>query len=215
MTVLDISVALKALDAGMHIYPGDAPFHTYPEKTLHKDGVQLSHLELGSHNGTHIDVPSHFIEGGAPTEAGSLDALVGPAWVADCTGIDEGKGITVEALEALPWDGRPERILLKTKNSSLWQRDYFQPRFVYLEPEAGKWLVERGAHSVGIDYLSIEKFGSKSPDTHLALLGAGIVIIEGLDLSAIEGNKAYTLACLPLKIPGLDGAPARAVLLSD
>jgi arylformamidase len=198
----------------MHIYPGDTPFFVYQEKTLHKDGLNLSRLEMGSHNGTHIDAPYHFIADGAPTEALPLDALVGPAWVADCTDVTPGKGITVEKLEALPWDGRPERVLFKTQNSDLWKRDYFQQtRYVFLTPEAAQWLAERGVRCVGIDYLSIEKFGAKSPDAHLALLKAGAIVIEGLDLSDAGGNRAYTLACLPLKIPGIDGAPARAVLI--
>ena len=138
---------------------------------------------------------------------------MGPVWVADCTGVTEGEGITVGVLEELPWEGQPERVLLKTRNSALWQRDYFQPRYVFLAPEAGRWLVGRGVRSVGIDYLSIEKFGRPAPEAHLALLSAGVVIMEGLDLSEVEGNRTYTLACLPLRVLGIDGAPARAVLI--
>ena len=213
MAILDISVPLKALTQGMHIYPGDTPFFVSSEKTLHKDGVNLSRLEMGSHNGTHVDAPAHFIPEGATTEAIALEALVGPVWVADCTGVTEGEGITVGVLEELPWEGQPERVLLKTRNSALWQRDYFQPRYVFLAPEAGRWLVGRGVRSVGIDYLSIEKFGRPAPEAHLALLSAGVVIMEGLDLSEVEGNRTYTLACLPLRVLGIDGAPARAVLI--
>ena len=90
-----------------------------------------------------------------------------------------------------------ERLLLKTRNSALWGRDYFQPRFVFLTPEAAHWLVEKGIKSVGIDYLSIEKFGGDGPKTHLAILGANGVIMEGLDLSEAEGGREYTLASSP------------------
>ena len=160
-------------------------------------------------------MPAHFIEGGAETETLPLELLVGPAWVADLTAVSEGMGITIEHLEAAMPESPVERLLLKTRNSALWGRDYFQPRFVFLTPEAAHWLVEKGIKSVGIDYLSIEKFGGDGPKTHLAILGANGVIMEGLDLSEAEGGREYTLAFLPLKAPNLDGAPARAILISD
>ena len=215
MRVIDISVPLKTLKEGMHVYPGDAPYFASTEKTIHKDRMRLSRIEIGSHNGTHIDVPAHYIEGGAETETLPLEMLVGPAWVADLTGLTMGTGITVEHLEAAMPDTPVERLLLKTRNSVLWTRDYFQPRFVFLTPEAAEWLVEKGVRSVGIDYLSIERFGSDGPKTHLAILGANGVIMEGLDLTNVEAGREYTLAFLPLKTPGLDGAPARAVLIAD
>lgn len=215
MRVIDISVPLKSLKEGMHVYPGDAPYFASTEKTIHKDGMRLSRIEIGSHNGTHITVPAHYIEGGAETETLPLEMLVGPAWVADLTGLTMGTGITVEDLEAAMPETPVERLLLKTRNSALWTRDYFQPRFVFLTPEAAEWLVERGVRSVGIDYLSIERFGGDGPRTHLAILGANGVIMEGLDLTHVEPGREYTLAFLPLKAPGLDGAPARAVLITD
>ena len=215
MRVIDISVPLKSLKMGMHVYPGDTPYFARTEKTIHKDGMRLSRLELGSHNGTHLDAPAHYIEGGAETETLPIELLVGPAWVADLTAVSEGMGITIEHLEAVMPESPVERLLLKTRNSALWSRDYFQPRFVFLTPEAAQWLVEKGIKSVGIDYLSIEKFGGDGPKTHLAILGVNGVIMEGLDLSEAEGGREYTLAFLPLKAPGLDGAPARAILISN
>lgn len=215
MRVIDISVPLKSLKDGMHVYPGDAPYFASTEKTIHKDSMRLSRIEIGSHNGTHITVPARHIEGGAETETLPLEMLVGPAWVADLTGLTMGTGITVEHLEAAMPDTPVERLLLKTRNSVLWTRDYFQPRFVFLTPEAAEWLVEKGVRSVGIDYLSIERFGSEGPRAHLAILGANGVIMEGLDLTNVEAGREYTLAFLPLKTPGLDGAPARAVLIAD
>ena len=215
MRVIDISIALKPLKDGMHVYPGDAPFFSSPEKSIHSDGMRLSRLELGTHNGTHIDVPAHFIEGGAETETMPLALTVGPAWVADLTGVPEGTGITVEYLEALNLEGAPERVLLKTSNSDLWTRNYFQSRYVFLTPEGAEWLVARGARAIGFDYLSIEKYGQSTPEAHLAILGAGGLVLEGLNLSAVEGDRSYLLAFLPLNVPGLDGAPARAVLIDE
>ena len=215
MTLYDISVALRPPTQGTHVYPGDTPFSASQVRSLHADGVNLSRLELGSHNGTHIDAPAHLIEDAAATEGFPLGRLVGPAWVADCTDVAEGEAITRERLEALTIEGTPERILFKTRNSALWSRDNFQMRYVYLSPDAARALAERGVLTVGIDYLSVERYGAATKDAHLALLGAGAVIIEGLDLSAVEGDRSYDLACLPLKIAGLDGAPARAVLRGD
>ena len=215
MRVIDISVPLLPLNAGAHVYPGDVPYFASTEKTIHKDGMRLSRIEIGSRSGTHVTVPARYIEGGAETESLPLELLVGPAWVADLTGITMGMGITVEHLEeALP-EEPVERLLLKTRNSALWgSRNYFQTRFVFLTPEAAGWLVEKGIRSIGIDYLSIERFGGDSPAATLAILGANGVIMEGLDLTNVEAGREYTLAFLPLKAPGLDGAPARAVLIS-
>ena len=212
MTLYDISAPLRPPTQGTHVYPGDAPFSAAQVKTLHADGVNLSRLEMGSHNGTHIDAPAHFIEGAPGTEGFPLERLVGPAWVADCTDVEEGQAITRERLDALTMEGSPERVLFKTRNSALWSRDNFQMRYVHLSPSAAQALAERGVLTVGIDYLSIERYGAARPDAHLALLGAGAVIIEGLNLSEVDGDRSYDLTCLPLKVAGLDGAPARAVL---
>ncbi len=216
MRVIDISVPLLPLNEGTHVYPGDAPYFASTEKTIHKDGMRLSRIEIGSHNGTHVTVPARYIQGGAETETLPLEMLVGPAWVADLTGLTMGTGITVEHLEeALP-ETPVERLLLKTRNSALWiSRNYFQTRFVFLTPEAAEWLVEKGIRSIGIDYLSIERFGGDAPLATLAILNANGVIMEGLDLTNVEAGREYTLAFLPLKTPNLDGAPARAVLISD
>ena len=216
MRVIDISVPLKSLKDGMHIYPGDAPYFASTERSIHKDGVRLSRLELGSHSGTHLVTPAHLIDGGAETETVPLEMLVGRAWVADLTDLSPGSGITLENLEeAMPQEGQVERLILKTQNSALWTRDYFQPRYVFLTPEAAEWLMEKGVRTVGIDYLSVEKFGGDDPVAHRAILSAGGVILAGLDLTNVEAGKEYTLAFLPLKAAGLDGAPARAVLISD
>lgn len=215
MRIIDISVPLLPLNEGTHVYPGDVPYFANTEKTLHKDGIRLSRIELGSHNGTHVTVPARYIDGGAETETLPLEMLVGPAWVADLTGLTMGTGITVEHLGAAMPETPVERLLLKTRNSALWtSRNYFQTRFVFLTPEAAEWLVEKGIRSIGIDYLSIERFGGDGPSAQLAILNANGIIMEGLDLTNVEAAREYTLAFLPLKTPNLDGAPARAVLIS-
>ena len=215
MRVIDISVALKPLNEGMHVYPGDVPYFASTERTIHKDGRRLSRIELGSHNGTHVVAPARYIEGGAETEGLPLDMLVGPAWVADLTGLTMGAGITIEHLEAALPETPVERLLVKTRNSALWTRNYFQQRFVFLTPEAAEWLVGRGIRTVGIDYLSIERFGGQGPVAQRAILGSDGVVIQGLDLTNVEAGREYTLVFLPLKAAGLDGVPARAVLITE
>ena len=133
-----------------------------------------------------------------------------PAWVADARG---HRVITRAVLERLDIPQRALRLLLHTDNSALWDKSQeFVRDFVYLDGDAARWLVERGLRLVGNDYLSVEKFGAERPVTHLTLLGAGVVILEGLDLREVA-QGAYTLVCLPLKITGGDGAPARVVLI--
>ena len=144
-------------------------------------------------------------------EAIPLEVLVGRVWVWEYRG--EG-GIGAEALAAAGIPEGMERLLIKTSNSQLWQRPGFQAEFVYLNPEAARWLVGHGVRLVGFDYLSVEEFTAKTATTHLALLGEGVVILEGLDLSGIAEGE-FTLVCLPLKVKDGDGAPARAVLIED
>jgi arylformamidase len=176
------------------------------------DRSTVSHLSLGAHTGTHIDAPAHFIEDGGGIDGLDVEALVGPAVVA---GLERVEGtIGAEDLEASVPDGA-QRILLKTRNSGWSASDTeFLEDFVALDPSAAEWCVARGVRLVGIDYLSIEPYGSgeKGHPVHRALLEAGVAILEGLDLSGIEPGT-YTVAALPLLVPGGDGAPARVVLL--
>ena len=179
------------------MYPGD------PEVRLERvssiadgDLANLSRLDLGVHSGTHVDAPLHFVEGGASVETLPLDVLVGPCVVVD--GLDPA---------AVP--PGVERVLFKTPNGRLWERAEFSEDFVALDAEAARALVERGVRLVGIDYLSIG-----DEEAHQALLGAGMVAIEGLDLREVEPGE-YRLVCAPLKLEGAEGAPARVVLLRD
>ena len=194
MHIIDVSVPVRP---GMVTYPGD------PEVRLERvssiaDGAlaNLSRLDLGVHSGTHIDAPLHFVDGGASVEALPLDVLVGPC-------------VVVDGLDAAAVPRGAERVLFKTPNGRLWERGEFSEDFVALDGEAARALVELGVRLVGIDYLSIG-----DEEAHRALLGAGVVAIEGLDLREVDPGE-YRLVCAPLKLEGAEGAPARVLLLRD
>lgn len=170
-------------------------------------GANISRLTMGVHTGTHIDGPSHFYEGGAGADTLPLDAMVGPALVVELPGIGLGP-IDAEALSTLAIPAGTERLILKTPNSLLWEQPEFTHDFARLDGSGAEHLLSLGIRLVGIDYLSIG-----DGDAHRALLGAGVVALEGLDLRAIEPGP-YELLCLPLRLIDTDGAPAR-VLLRD
>lgn len=170
-------------------------------------GANISRLTMGVHTGTHIDGPSHFYEGGAGADTLPLDAMVGPALVVELPGIGLGP-IDAEALSTLAIPAGTERLILKTPNSLLWEQPEFTHDFARLDGSGAEHLLSLGIRLVGIDYLSIG-----DGDAHRALLGAGVVALEGLDLRAIEPGP-YELLCLPVRLIDTDGAPAR-VLLRD
>jgi arylformamidase len=204
MEIFDVSIPIRD---GMLHYAGNPPVHVTRVSLLEAgDPVNVSELDMGAHSGTHVDAPDHFLAAGAGAEALPLEALIGPADVVDATAAVTALDLlTVRDLE-LPSRGS-ERILFKTRNSQLWNRDEFSRDFVRLDGEAAAYLVERGVKLLGIDYLSIG-----DAEAHRVLLGAGVVCVEGLDLRGIEPGS-YELVCLPLKLVGSDGAPARAVLI--
>ena len=204
MDIFDISVPFRD---GMLHYAGNPPVHvTRVESIAAGDLANLSELDMGAHSGTHVDAPDHFLEGAAGAEALPLEILIGPGEVVDAGAATSVLDlVTVRNLE-LPQRGT-ERILFKTRNSQLWSRDEFTRDFVRLDGEAAVYLVERGAKLLGIDYLSIGDAAA-----HRVLLSAGVVCVEGLDLRGIEPGS-YELICLPLKLVGADGAPARTVLI--
>jgi arylformamidase len=205
--IIDISVPNGPTQ---HVYPGDPPPRVEQAKAIRAGDVcNVSLLTMGSHTGTHVDAPYHFIEGGARLGDVALERMVGEALVVDLRGR--------AAVDAVALENAPLRagdiLLCRTDNSWRWEAPEFQRDFVYLTLDAATLLVERGVRAVGMDYLSIERFGSSDFPVHHRLLGAGVFVIEGLDLRAAEPGR-YTLVCLPLKFPDLDGAPARAVLLA-
>jgi arylformamidase len=207
--VIDISMPVRE---GMPFWPGNPPFRRVVTHVLGKDGspVNQTRLEMGSHCGTHVDAPLHFEADGYAMESVPPEHLLGPVRVLhfpaqDC--VDE------KDLAGLDWTG-VERVLFRTRNSDHWARGgAFDEKFCYVSPAAARFLAARKLKLVGIDSLGIEQFGSKDFGAHHALLRNGITILEGLVLvDAAPGD--YTLFCGPLRIPGNEGAPARAFLLS-
>ena len=204
--VWDVSVKTRP---GMHVYPGDPPLEVTRVRAIAKgDPANVTHLALGAHTGTHVDAPAHFIDGAPTLEQIPLDRMVGEATVLDLRG-----RAAIDAAALRRHDIEAGSIVLcKTDNSILWERAGFQESFAYLTRDAAEYLVERQVKTIGMDYLSIEQFGSATFEVHKILLGHGVLIIEGLDLRGISPGS-YLLACLPLNLQGVDGAPARAVLM--
>ena len=202
--IIDISIPLSSSTI---VYPGNPQIEIEEIQSEASKSI-ISKITSGSHNGTHIDAPKHAIENGKSITDIPLDVFMGPCRVVDCTA-DTG-AVLRETLESKNIQSG-ERILLKTSNS---QRGYtkFYPDFVYLSPEGAQYLSEVGIALVGIDYFSIKQKGSTDNRPHTLLLEKDIPIIEGIDLSQVEEGK-YTLVAFPLKYMGMDGAPARVVLL--
>jgi len=206
---------MQWIDVSLPIRPGMVTFDGDPTVTLERtaaiaDGAvcNVSRLDFGVHSGTHVDAPVHFIDGAAGIESVPLEPLIGTAVVVDASSIEGA--IDAAAIDRLGIEPATERVLFRGHNSDLWNEWAFVPTFLGLTEDGARALVERGVRLVGNDYLSIAPFGNPA-GTHRALLDAGVVIVEGLDLRAIEPGE-YELICLPLLIPGSDGGPARALL---
>lgn len=209
MKIYDISVPISR---DTPVYPGDAGFKIRSlAKISEGSPYNLSVVQLSTHTGTHVDPPLHFISTGVPVDKLPLDAMVGPAHVVE---IMDSPSVGAQQLQAAGLPPDMERLLIKTSNGRLWESKEFSKEFVYLTEDGAKWLIDRGVKFVGMDYLSVEKFGAEKAVVHLSLLGAGVVVAEGLDLREAPPGR-YTLVFLPLKLKGGDGAPARAVLLTD
>ncbi len=207
MKLYDVTVPFST---ELPVYPGDPAVQITQIASLAAGDIcTVSHLSFGSHTGTHVDPPAHFVAGMATLDELSLDVLIGPVRVVD---VGEIAAIDVATIDAANLAG-VERVLFKTRNSRLWQAgpQEFAKDFVYLETTAAERLVELGVKLVGIDYLSIEKFNFEQPTTHYALLGNNVVIVEGLNLTDVAAGE-YELICLPMKIKNGDGGPARVVL---
>ncbi|HSL20731.1 MAG TPA: cyclase family protein [Vicinamibacterales bacterium] len=206
MKIIDIS---QLLSSRIHVWPGNPPFALEPVQSIAGgDSANVSRLVLGSHTGTHVDAPRHFFAEGVGVDELALAQLIGPCRVVDTGGT---RNITAADLQRAVGPIAPERLLLKTGNGRLWQQPGFSTEFAHLTADAAQWVVTAGVRLVGIDYLSIEEYHKPGAPAHHALLGAGVIVIEGLDLAAVAPGT-YELICLPLRIAGADGAPVRAVL---
>ena len=204
--LIDITPPIRT---SMPIYPGNPAVSVTTVRDV-REGAHstLSQVTMGTHTGTHVDAPGHFIAGAPLLEEMPLEALVGPARV---LAISAQREISVDEL-AVHDIACGERVLLRTRNSdTLWQLNEFSPHYVYLSTEAAEYLARVRPACVGVDYLSVGGHKANGTEVHHALLGAGIMVIEGLDLSAASPGD-YELLCLPLNIAGVEAAPARAVL---
>ncbi|WP_321507969.1 cyclase family protein [uncultured Methanoregula sp.] len=207
MEFIDISVGLHP---EMPVWPHSRGFHWTEISTMKSGSVSNdSKIECDVHVGTHVDAPAHFIRDGLSVEKLRIDTMIGPCLVLDMQHAD---AITASLLEKQEIPEKIKRVLIKTKNSGFWHDadSQFRKDFVAVKPDAAEWFVRHDIKLVGIDYLSIQCFGD-GPQTHQILLAAGIIVLEGLDLFNVNQGE-YDLICLPLKIIGAEGAPARAVL---
>ncbi len=203
---IDVSIPLRN---GMVHWPGDAPFDRL--QTLHianGDVCNLSQFCSSVHIGTHMDAPRHFLADGHGMESMPIEATVGPARV---IGIQDPELIQVRELEPHRLQ-KGERVLFKSGNSERhWKTPTFQEKFVHIPEATAHYLAKCGVQTVGVDYLSVGGYETDSAETHRALLAAGIWVIEGLNLEHVDPGD-YELVCLPLRMVGSDGAPARAIL---
>ncbi len=211
MEIIDITAPVSPRSV---MWPGDEPpSHEFTSHTDRGDPNTVSRWTLSAHTGTHVDARMHFIPGGWPMQELDLARCVGPCRVVDLTHVDGH--ISRDDLEDAGVAGTA-RLLLKTRNSErkLLERDGFDEGYAAISLEAAEYLVEIGAETVGVDYLSVEPFENGEFRTHHALLGEDVVLLEGLVLVDVEPGE-YVLACLPIKLSGSDGAPARAILMRD
>ncbi|WP_433932955.1 cyclase family protein [Sorangium cellulosum] len=201
---VDVSVPIRD---GMVHWPDNPAVEIVQTQHLERgDPATVSRLSLGVHTGTHVDAPAQFLRRGAGIDRIPLDRLIGPARVLDLGETNRIRPDHLAQIEIHPGD----RVLFKTRNSRFWGDSRFRADYTYLSLDAARHLVERGIWTVGLDYLSIGDM-DHGAETHRVLLAAGVCVIEGLDLSGVE-RGAYDLVGLPIRLEGLDGAPARIVL---
>jgi len=208
MRTYDISIPITT---DMPVWPGDpAVLMQRVIKIEEGDNANVTHVSLSAHTGTHVDAPFHFLSDGNTLEKVPLNLMMGRVYVLHLPDVDL---ITADVLKVSGIPPRTRRVLFRTRNSEIWARGErnFQTDFVALSPDGAQYLVQRGVKLVGIDYLSIAPYQQSRP-THEILLKAGVLILEGINLIEIVQGR-YTLYCLPLNLQGVDGAPARAILV--
>ena len=205
MKLIDVTVPL---DANLPVYPGNTPFSVEPIKRIaNGDSSNVSSLHLSAHAGTHVDAPRHFFDDREGVETLPLELLFGRARVVE---LSSKAAIGPEDLADFDLS-EDLRVLIKTRNSQLWGTAEFQANYVGVSEAGARHLVEQGVKVLGVDYLSVEEFKKPGAPAHHVLLGGGTIVIEGLNLRDVEPGL-YEMFCLPLRIVGADGAPARVVL---
>jgi arylformamidase len=205
MKLIDVSVPL---DGNLPSYPGNVPFSLDPTKRIARgDSSNVSAIHMSAHAGTHVDAPRHFFDNGAGTDALPLEMLLGRTRVIEIT---SRRGIGPDELAPIDLS-EDVRVLIKTYNSRLWGLAEFQQSYVGVTEAGARHLVGHGIKVLGVDYLSVEEFKRPGAPAHHVLLGGGTIVIEGLNLRDVEPG-VYEMYCLPLRIVGADGAPARVVL---
>jgi arylformamidase len=207
MKIYDISVGISS---DMPVWPGDPAVKLARMESIAAGAhANVSRLECSVHIGTHVDAPLHFVDGMYGVDKMALEDLIGEARVVEMQDVDH---IDAPALDGAGIPATTRRVLFRTWNSGYWADPGhdFHRDFVAIEPDGAQWLKDHGVRLVGVDYLSVAPFGHSTP-THRILLEAGIVVIEGLDLRNVAAGE-YELICLPIKLMGSDGSPARAVL---
>lgn len=211
MKFWDISVPISV---DLPVWPGD-PKVVVERTSRIEDGANanVSRMDIGVHTGTHVDAPYHFLQGAPTIESLSLEKLIGPVQVVRIP--DDFSIITAELIHACGIKEETRRVLFKTVSSTFWGKygSQFRTEFVGIDESGAKELVSREIELVGTDYLSVSPFKQSRP-THEAFLRASVVLLEGLNLTDVEPGD-YNLICLPIKIKGSDGAPARAILTRD
>ena len=208
MAIIDISLGLKP---DFPVWPGHPEIRFNKIQEIGKGSkANVTQIELGVHSGTHLDAPLHFLADGFDVTGLDLETLIGPALLID---VSDAQVINAALLETLSIPHNTERLLIKTSNSQLWSENNtdFNPDFVAVSNSGAKWIVERGIRLVGVDYLSVAPYGNSGP-THRTLLQAGVIPVEGLNFNGVKEGR-YHLICLPIKLEGCEGAPARAVLI--
>lgn len=203
--IYDVSLTIYP---GMTVWPGDPPIECDTVKSIEAgDSCNLSQLQIGTHAATHIDAPKHFIPKGNGVDSIEPEVLIGEARLFQLSDVHR---IDRKLLESLDLEG-VSRVLLGTRNSLLLRRDKLDTDYVFVAEDAAQYIVQRKIILIGVDYLSIEEYKKDGHPTHKTLLGAGVVIIEGLNLADVPPGD-YELICLPLKIKDADGSPARVLL---
>lgn len=209
MTIIDITLGISP---ELPVWPGDPVIVLEQVESMDRGAhANVTRLSMSAHTGTHVDAPHHFLNDHRTVENLPLDILTGKCFVLDLS--DNEGHLDSSDFQTADIPHGTTRLLIKTQNSARWQageKEFFTG-FLGITEDGAHWLVEKGIKLVGVDYLSIAPYKQSIP-THTVLLKAGIIALEGVNLSSVDQGE-YDLYCLPLKLIGSDGAPARAILI--